>query len=197
MWWLIPLGVCAAITAIVGALSDEEKRERERWENCREDVENDIEWHKQNIKEHLSDAEESCNFVLLVDIHYSSMRVANAAHDMLNSAWESLNSVSRSIVSAGEERDRMKQEKVNVNTREEKVKLSTEIGELIEFRNKLFLEKDTIKLERDNFLSKANALNLQTEKLKYAIRDNTGTRGEEWYSRLEERTRLRREENDE
>jgi len=116
---------------------------------------------------------------------------------MLNSAWESLNSVSRSIVSAGEERDRMKQEKVNVNTREEKVKLSTEIGELIEFRNKLFLEKDTIKLERDNFLSKVNALNLQTEKLKYAIRDNTGTRGEEWYSRLEERTRLRREENDE
>lgn len=191
MWWLaIPVAVGVA-AYIIDELSDEAGRERERWESKREEVEHDLQWHKENIEDHLNEARNTCDFRQLVDIHYSSVKVADEAYTLLKDARVTLNAIGKAIGTARKERDKLKEERRSAKSKTKREELTKEIDSLIFLRKSLFSQKDEIEAQEADFKSQVKSLNKQTMELKYLIRDSTGYKGAEWYERLEERRRNR------
>ena len=188
---LAGLALVGAGVWIYNELQEQAGVERERWYSKREEVQRSIEWHETQIREHLSQARESYDFKVLVDMHFSCMKVADQAYSLLNDARTSLTKIGEAITKTKEQRDLLFDKKKHTNNKAEKDEIQQEISSIQELRSKLFTDKDEIKKQRDEFLLKVKDLNLKTHDLKNSIRDRTGTKGKEWYARLEMRKTLR------
>lgn len=176
---------------IYNELQEQAGAERERWRSKREEVQRSIEWHEAQIRNHLSHARESCDFKVLVDMHFSCMKVADQAYSLLKDAIKSLEKIGEAIAKTKEQRDLLFDKKKTSNNKAERDEIQQEISSIQELRSKLFADKDEIKKQRDEFLSKVRDLNSKTHDLKISIRDRTGSKGQEWYARLEMRKALR------
>lgn len=192
---MIPL---IAGLALVGAgvwiyneLQEQAGAERERWRSKREEVQRSIEWYETQIRDHLSHARESYDFKVLVDMHFSCMKVADQAYSLLKDAITSLEKIGEAIAKTKEQRDLLFDKKKASNNKAARDEIQQEISSIQELRSKLFADKDEIKKQRDEFLSKVKDLNSKTHDLKISIRDRTGSKGREWYARLEMRKALR------
>lgn len=191
MWWLvIPVAVGVA-AYIIDELSEEAGKERDRWESKREEVEHDLQWHKEYIENHLNEARSDYDFHQLVNMHYSSVKVADEAYTLLKDAKVTLNAIGKAIGTAKKERDELKVKRRDATSKTQRDEITKEIDSLISLRKSLFSQKEEIKLQKTDFYSQVKSLNRQTMELKYLIRDTTGYKGEEWYERLEERRRNR------
>ncbi|MDL1971575.1 MAG: hypothetical protein LWW94_11565 [Candidatus Desulfofervidaceae bacterium] len=62
-----------------------------------------------------------------------------------------------------------------------------------ELRKNTFDERDKIKKQMNNLLAEVRRLNHQTRMLKELIRDKCGVKGKEWYKRLENRTKIKKQ----
>ena len=209
MWWLIPVGIGGLATLIYGAVSDQERKARQRWEEMRWDVEQSLKEHSENIEAHFYQAQHSYNFHVLVDEHYSSMQAANAAHKLLVDARSSENGINKMLKATINKRtslrERLKEAKKAKNktfiffskTRQQTHKaliqdIEGELKDIREMRESFFEDRDKVKAQKVSFLKEVRRLNERTRKLKELIRDECGSRGLDWYNRLEERTRRRR-----
>ncbi len=111
MWWLaIPVAVGVA-AYLIDELNEEVGDVRQRWENKKEEVERDLNWHKQNIENHLQQAKNDCDFYELVNVHYSSVKVADEAYKLLMGARDSINAVGQALGKAKRERDNLKKQR--------------------------------------------------------------------------------------
>lgn len=128
MWWLIPIGVGVGLKLLYDAASEEEYEARQRWEDKREEVERTIEEHQQNIEEHISQAQRSYDFHFLADLHFSSVKVANSAYQLLDDAKSSFNGMSKMLKKSKEQRTILQSELENAR----KAKDKTTIHETIE-----------------------------------------------------------------
>jgi hypothetical protein len=180
--------------ALVGAgiwiyneLQEQSGAELERWRSKREEVQKSIEWHEEQIQTHLSQARNSYDFKVLVDMHFSCMKVADQAYSLLKDARVSLGKIGEAITKTKEQRDLLFERKKSAKDLSEKNEIQQEITSIQELRKKLFLDKDEIKIQRDGFLLKVKDLNSKTHDLKISIRDRTGSKGQDWYARLEAR----------
>lgn len=185
--------------ALVGAgiwiyneLEEQSSTERERWRSKRKEVEQSIEWHEEQIEKHLDEARHSYDFKVLVDMHYSCVKVADQAYSLLKDARTSLNKIGEAIVKTKEQRTLLFEKKKKSDSKEEKIEIQEEINSLQELRAKLFSDKDEIKSQRNAFQERVRELNSKTHTLKMNIKERTGSRGLEWYQRLEERKARRR-----
>ncbi len=184
--------------ALVGAglwifneLQEQSSKSRERWESKRIDVQRSIEWHEKQIIDHLEDAKESYDFKTLIDMHYSCFKVADQAHLLLKDARISLDKIGEAIVKTREQRDLLFVKKKEVKSKEKRIEIQEEISSIQTLRKNLFDDKDVIKQQRDEFLNKVKDLNSKTRELKFSIRDRTGTKGSDWYDKLEARKELK------
>ncbi len=208
MWWLIPVGYGVA-ALIYGVVSEKERKARQRWEEMLWDVERSIEEHQRNIDAHVVQAQYSYNFQVLVDEHYASMKTADAAYKLLDDARSSENGMNKMLKEAKDQRtllrERLKEAKKIKDkgfiffkkTREKKNKalirdIELQLKEIRELRESVFEDRDKVKAQRASFLQEVRGLNNRTRELKELIRDQCGTRGLDWFNRLEERTRKRR-----
>lgn len=185
------LALIGAGVWIYNELQDQAGAERERWRSKREEVQRSIEWHEAQIRDHLSRARESYDFKVLVDMHFSCMKVADQAYSLLKDAITSLEKIGEAIAKTKEQRDLLFDKKKTSNNKEDRDEIQQEISSIQDLRSKLFADKDEIKKQRDEFLSKVKDLNSKTHDLKISIRDRTGSKGQEWYARLEMRKALR------
>ena len=185
------LALIGAAVWIYNELQDQAGAERERWRSKREEVQRSIEWHEAQIRDHLSRARESYDFKVLVDMHFSCMKVADQAYSLLKDAITSLEKIGEAIAKTKEQRDLLFDKKKASNNKEDRDEIQQEISSIQDLRSKLFADKDEIKKQRDEFLSKVKDLNSKTHDLKISIRDRTGSKGQEWYARLEMRKALR------
>jgi len=181
-------------SAIVGVLIHKAGKESERWRRKKDEVEKDIEWHRQNIENQIQNAHNIIDFHQLVDLHFSSQKVAKKAHELLTDSRKALDAISESLINSREEKTKLIQNRKATKSKEENEQLIKEIESLIYLRKQLFEDKDQLKKERNHFLLEVKRLNIQTSKLKFFIRDNTGEKGVEWYYRLQERTKNRKQE---
>jgi small-conductance mechanosensitive channel len=184
--------------ALVGAgiwiyneLQEQAGAERERWRSKRAEVQRSIEWHEAQIREHLSQARASYDFKVLIDMHYSCMKVADQAYSLLKDARTSLDKIGEAITKTKEQRNLLFEKKKASQSQPEKNEIQQEITSILELRSKLFEDKDEIKKQRDEFLLKVKDLNSKTHDLKISIRDRTGSKGIDWYARLEARTAIK------
>ena len=184
---LAGLALVGAGIWIYNELQEQAGAEHERWQLKREEVQRSIEWHEKQIHDHLTHAQNSYDFKVLIDMHYSCVKVADQAYLLLKDARVSLDKIGEAIAKTKEQRDILFEKKKATKNLDEKNQLQQEITSLQELRAKLFIDKDEIKEQRNTFLEKVKDLNSKTHDLKISIRDRTGSRGEEWYARLEAR----------
>lgn len=185
MRWLIPIGigVVSAAAAIIKALDSEAGAERERWSQRYQATQRDIERHRQNIEDHLHEAQLSYDFRLLIDLHFSSMKAADEAHKLLAGAHTSISAILNALISIKEKISHITEQRNSATNYTTRKTMSEEIDGLRKLRSSLFEDKDAIAAQRQNFLSEVKRLNNQTRLLKEAIRDRTGSRGIEWHQR--------------
>lgn len=195
MWWLIPVGIGVGLKLIYDAVSEEEREARQRWESKREEVEKSIEEHRRNIENHIKQAQSSYDFHFLVDLHFSSMKVADAAYQLLDDARSSFDGMSKMLKESKEQRTalqaKLKKEKRN-NNRGSIRETIEELKMVHELRKNVFADRDKVKEQREGFLDEVRRLNNQTRGLKELIRDRCGYKGREWYNRLETKKQARR-----
>lgn len=185
--------------ALVGAgiwiyneLQEQSAAERERWRSKREEVERSIEWHEEQIENHLDEARQSYDFKVLIDMHYSCVKVADQAYSLLKDARKSLDKIGEAIVKTKEQREILFKRKKEATSSSEKKEIQEEITSIQQLRASLFDDKDEIKKQKDTFQARVKDLNSKTHTLKISIKERTGTRGIEWYERLEARKASRR-----
>ena len=176
---------------IYNELQEQAGTERERWRSKRAEVQRSIEWHEEQIRDHLSHARASYDFKVLVDMHFSCMKVADQAYALLKDARKSLDKLGEAIQKTKEQRDFLFEKKKSAKNTSEKTEIQQEISSIQELRSKLFADKDEIKKQRDEFLEKVKDLNSKTHDLKISIKERTGSKGQDWYARLEARKAIR------
>lgn len=191
MWWV-------AIPVAVGAwglwkhFDDSAKAARVRWQNEHRNVKKTIKEHQRNIKQNIEKAQKSYNFHLLTDLHFSSMKVANHAYSLLNDSKTTLDAMGKMLVDAKKKRNELYKEKKNTQDKNRKKDIQKEIQLINDLRSQIFPDKDNVKQQRKDMLEEVKKLNHQTRNLKLAIRDRCGSKGRDWYNRLEARTQARR-----
>lgn len=195
MWWLIPIGVGGVAALIYNAVSGKEREARQRWEENRWEVERSIGEHQRNIEVHFAQAQYSYNFHVLVDEHYGSMKAADAAYKLLDDVRSSLDGMNKMLKEAKDQRTCLQEELQKARQQKDRALIRDTIEQLKivhEMRKTLFDDRDKVKAQRVSFLQEVRSLNNRTRELKELIRDQCGTRGLDWFNRLEERTRRKR-----
>jgi hypothetical protein len=192
MWWLVPVGAVGAVAAIYSYFSSKERDAAERWARDRERVERTIEEHRHNIEANIAAAKASLDFKFLLDLHYSSFRVADEAYRLKSDASATLDTMGRMLDDARTRRDELHLQLRGDLSSSERNALRSEIQMLNELRSSVRPRFQQVLDEKRVFASELSRLNEQTRALKVAIRDRCGQRGRDWYARLEERKRARR-----
>ena len=192
MFWIIaPIVVVGVVAAIMSSASEGEKNARRNWESKREEVKKTVEEHRKNIETHLQKAQQSYDFHFLVDLHFSSHRIADSAYSLLNDARDSLGATIRILNQAFSKKNELKS-KLEISTRELKNEYLTEIRSLNEFIGKVLEDKKTMESQKDGLHIEVKRLNAQTAELKGVIRDRCGEKGSDWHQRLEQRAQANR-----
>ena len=96
------------------------------------------------------------------------------------------------LVEAKSKREELKEKKRATRSREDRAEIQKEIDLLNELRAGIFPDKDAVKAQRDELHAAVRRMNERTRELKLAIRDRCGSKGRDWYDRLEARTAARR-----
>jgi len=177
--------------AIYNEFEEQSSVSRQRWNSKREEVQRSIEWHEEKITDHLGDAKQSYDFKILIDMHFSCVKVADQAYTLLKDARVSLDKIGDALVKTKEQRAILFTKKKESKSKEERIEIQEEIDSIQYLRKKLFNDKDEIKQQRDGFLLKVKDLNSKTHELKISIKERTGFRGLDWYERLEARKKLK------
>lgn len=189
MWWLIP-AAGVALKLIYDVISLEEQEARERWENKREEAENTLAVNELNIKNHIFNTQNIYNYSKLVQLHYSSVKAANYAYKLLGDARSSIRTMNKMLKKAKERRTNLQKKLAKAKQNKDRKKIFEIIEELKmvnELRRNLFEDRDKVRTQESNLLTKVRRLNSETRELKKSIRDKCGVRGRRWYERLEER----------
>jgi hypothetical protein len=87
-------------------------------------------------------------------MHFSCMKVADQAYSLLKDARTSLEKIGEAISKTKEQRDLLFDKKKVSNNKTEKDEIQQEISSIQELRVKLFADKDEIKKQKDEFMSK-------------------------------------------
>lgn len=192
MLWLIPLALAGgAIAVLLSGVRDDERQARQRWNDLHAAAERSVEEHQRNIDRHLAATQSSFDFSLLVDVHYSCMRVADSTYSVLKDADTSLRAIVRILDNISAAKSERKALIDAAKSREEKYAFVTELRTINDFKTQVLSDYYKVKEEKQALLEKVQKLNSDTARLKYAIRDRCGSKGADWYLRLEQRKQLR------
>lgn len=175
--------------------SEKEKTSYKRWAETREKVEKTLEEHEEYIKKHIDDVKSNSDFYELTNIHYSSLKIADNSYQLLKDARITTKGIMNLIKDINNKRKLLQKELKNakINKDKESIKDIIENLKLINSQRKeLFNQLDKHKLQENSFKEKVSSFNARTRTLKLHIKENCGSKGEDWYKRLEERAEKRR-----
>lgn len=183
------LALAGVAVWIYDELQQSSASERQRWHSKREQVQQSVEWHRQEINRHLQQAKQSYEFTVLVNMHYSCVKVADEAYTLLKDVRTSLDKIGEAIANTKEQRELLFAKKKAAHSKAERDELQQELSSIQQLREQLFKDKDVLKRQRDEFFNRVKELNSETHELKITIKERTGWKGRDWYERLEARKR--------
>ena len=188
-WIVLPVAVAAAavVSTLLAGTSAAERRSRTAWKDKRDEVSRTVEECRRKVEVQLGRATESLDFHFLIDLHYSSFRVANMAYALLEDASISIRTMQRLIDDAGTKREAQKAKLDIAESYEERQMLLEEVFLLKEFRGLAIEDIKKVRAQREKLKSEVGLFNSRTAELKIAIRDRCGEGGKIWYDRLEKR----------
>lgn len=196
MWWLLGIviaGIIGIAKAILDSLQAEVAVERQRWEATYKQKEAEIRQYQYQIDQLLRAAQNSYNFKQLTDLHQASRRAADSTHGIFKDAQKTLDAMGRAIVSAAQQRHTLEQRKRDAWLWD-RGNLEREIMSLHKLRDEILIpDKNKVKADRDRLKAEVDRLNIQTGQLRDMIGVRCGAQGKAWYDALQERTRIRQE----
>ncbi|MEI6706064.1 MAG: hypothetical protein WCK96_02895 [Methylococcales bacterium] len=198
MLWLIPVGIGVigfGLKLLSDIVSEDEYRARSNWQAKRVEVEKSLSDHQANIETHINRAQHSYDYHFLTNLHYSSQQVANAAYKLLDDAKKSLSGINKMLVSAKQQREQLQQTLETARANKDKALIHDTIEQLKmvnELRKSVFEDRDNIQQEKDSLLAELQKLNNRTRELKDLIKNRCGSKGSDWYYRLEARKQQKR-----
>jgi hypothetical protein len=196
-WWKLTSGAGAifvgiAIVQIISSITEEERIARINWLQDRNRLERTIDEHRRNISLYIDRAQQSIDYQFLVDLHYSSHRVADHAYALLTDARKSINTMHRILDESKMRKEELKKQLDYIKNYETRKNIKKEIHEINKLRRSVIDDLKKVKSERSHFENEVKKFNKQTRELKLLIRDRCGEKGSDWYNRLEQRKRQRR-----
>lgn len=129
----------------------------------------------------------------LCELHYRSIQIANNAKQALDHAKNTLDIFYETRRKCYDNMNRLSVEYIEQRAAKNWDRIERIRGDqssLKELKNGLHEQIDIIRDKRELFYMELKELNQKTRELKYHIK-NIGSRGEDWFSRLEERTNQR------
>lgn len=189
-WMFAPMALVGIAAVIASSVSDGERKARRRWESGFSEAGRRVEEHRRSIERRIDEVQEVYDFRVLVDVHYSSHRVAASAYRLLEDARVSISSMSDILDQISGKKGEVKN-LINGSSPESRRALLAEIRSMNEFKMRVVEDLRVVKKQRDSLYSEVVRLNAKTAGLKAAIRDRCGERGRDWFVRLEQRTRSR------
>lgn len=114
MWWFaIPI-VAIGLKVVYDVVSDGERQARREWEDKREKVKRTIKSHKEDIQKHIRKAQKCYDFCQLVDLHHSSVLIANEAYKLLKDSNESLSAMIKMLDESKKQINKLKKKKQKI-----------------------------------------------------------------------------------
>ena len=111
MIWVLPVLAAVGVGAwIYNSVTEEEQQAQRDWHKKSKSVEKTVSKRRKEIERHIRQAQSSYNFHYLVEMHYSSVQIANAAYKLLDDARISLRSISTML-------NNVKQQKIEPGAR--------------------------------------------------------------------------------
>ena len=195
MWFLIPVAaVAVGLAFLYENVTEEEKRAAQARKEKRNELEQTIEDHERNIRNYLRARTQILNYHEMVEYHYSSVQVANAAYNLMKNSQVALLGLNNLIHKTNSHRKNLQRD-IELAKQENKKQIVyekiKEIKIINAIRTQQFEERDILKQQTEEFNKKLRELNIQTSEIKEKIRVSCGQRGRDWYDRLENRKRLR------
>src|SRR5688572_1074114 len=97
MWWLIPLALGGVAYLISKQLEAEAKTEYVRWQSTYVGVQQQINFHREQIQQHARAAQQELDFHTLCELHFASVKLGNEAHKLFADAVVAKKAIKRSI----------------------------------------------------------------------------------------------------
>ena len=195
MIWVLPVLAAVGIGAwIYNAVTEEEQQAQRDWQKKRNSVEKNVLKRRKEIEHHIRQAQSSYNFQYLVQMHYSSVQIANTAYKLLDDARISLRAIGTMINNTKQRKLSLERDLAFAKGQKNRaavVRIIEELKQINASRRALFEEKDKQKAEKDNLYQEVKQLNQQTGELKQHISHRCGSKGQIWFQNLERRKKLR------
>jgi hypothetical protein len=195
MIWVLPVLAAMGVSAwIYNSVSEEEQRAQRQWHEKRRSVQKTLSEHRSHIERHIRQAQSSHDFHYLVEMHYSSVQIANAAYKLLDDARSSLNAMHTMLNNAKQRKLSLERNLAFAQGQKNRAAMARIIADLKRInasRHALFEEKNKQKAEKDKLYQEVKRLNQQTSELKQHIRHCCGSKGQIWFQNLERRKKLR------
>lgn len=194
IWWIVAavIGAIGVANGILNRLRNKAANERQRWAEQHQKVQQQIQYYNTQIEQKIRLAQGIVDFNTLTKLHFESMKVADHAYHLLTDSRVALNAIGEAIVETAKEKSAMITKKRSSWQISKQQQYEQEIVALKQLRDHLTADKNELKKQRDDFFQQVSTFNARTHSLKIAIRDRCGTKGQDWYYRLESRTDARR-----
>jgi hypothetical protein len=160
---------------------------RKSWASGHAELERQVEQQEREIKRQVREAKVRAGFRELVDLHWASSQVADAAYSLLSDARTSLDGLGRCLGEARARRDALELDLRRTRESARRGVLEQELRLVRDLRAQVFADQDVVKAERDAMLARVQGLNRQTCALADAIGTRCGERGRDWYARRAQR----------
>ncbi len=177
--------IVGASKLILDVLNDEAEHEKRRWEEKREEVQQEIDQCNKNLNQHIKKVGESLDFKLMAQNFEAAKRTQQEAGRLLEDAKKVLVAVNGAIFNSEKEQARCMAQLDETQNSEDRSTLSEELESLIQLKIDLVSQRDELRAQKRRFYGKARYLSQKTEQLALQIRDNAGIQGKEWFKQIE------------
>ncbi len=193
MWWLLIGGLPLLLIDVLPKLfgSGAVREARETWAERHEELERAVALQEAEIRRRMRDSAASTKFRELVDLHWASVRQADAAYGLLQDARVSLDAMGQGLVDLKHRRDVLDREQQASRAHVRRGELAEELRLVRDLLKSVRSDLDVLRLQRDEMRYRVQSLNHQTSALAEVIGSKCGPRGREWAARRAERRAMR------
>lgn len=174
------------------AMQSRTESTQKTWADARTQVKEKLSEQQSLLNQFYFHHQQQRTFHELCNLHYQSHNVANDVYKQLQTPRTLIRELNKSLHEAKIKQQELQQQlnpQLDHITRTHKLQ---EIKHLKDLRRCLFEHRDALQQEIDTLQQQLHTLNADTSKLKERIRDTCGSRGQEWYQRLQLRITNRR-----
>lgn len=183
----------ALVVGIVSSwVASESDKAEAAWYSRQQDLSDEMDYQRERLNRYKQEKQQSVQFYHLVNEHYKSVQMGNAAYQLVRNCNEVIETYRQAI---GILKARRKAIGEALNSQPPKAVRDTLLKDRQLINDEVDIYYQSVaqhSVERDTFLQKVRDLNEATRHLKLMIRDTTGDKGRDWFMRGEARRLARR-----